>query len=57
MLRQSKLLFLGSGKTLAYLLPVLQRMDQQVAANGGAFRAQERSPLIVIMTPTTELAA
>jgi ATP-dependent RNA helicase DDX18/HAS1 len=47
----------GSGKTLGYLLPTLQRMitlrKQGVIAN----TAQSRSPLIVVVTPTTELAS
>lgn len=40
----------GSGKTLAYLLPVLKRM----LANKK--KLKPRSPYLVVMTPTTELA-
>jgi ATP-dependent RNA helicase DDX18/HAS1 len=46
----------GSGKTLAYLLPVIQRMDEKYA-NGTLSRPKERSPYVVVMTPTTELAS
>jgi superfamily II DNA/RNA helicase len=54
----------GSGKTLAYLLPILQRclMAQRTDATDGdsdassAAVACSRAPLVVIMTPTTELA-
>jgi len=45
----------GSGKTLAYLLPTVQRMMEQIRG-GGLSLAQSRSPYIVIITPTTELA-
>ena len=45
----------GSGKTLAYLLPVLQRIfDSTTRAAIGL--APSRSPYILIVTPTTELA-
>ncbi|RYG58913.1 DEAD/DEAH box helicase [archaeon] len=46
----------GSGKTLAYLLPTLQRMDEALM-QGKLNRSVERSPYIVIVTPTTELAS
>lgn len=46
----------GSGKTLAYMLPVVQRMDE-LYANGTLRRPRERSPYIVVLTPTTELAS
>jgi ATP-dependent RNA helicase DDX18/HAS1 len=46
----------GSGKTLAYLLPVVQRM-LELRINGTLnTSAQSRKPLIVIITPTSELA-
>jgi Rad3-related DNA helicase len=45
----------GSGKTLGYLLPVLQRMTE-LLANRTVLKAPERAPFVVIMTPTTELA-
>jgi hypothetical protein len=42
----------GSGKTLAYLLPLLQQLKQKEAAAGGPV-TQANSPSIVIMAPTT----
>jgi ATP-dependent RNA helicase DDX18/HAS1 len=42
----------GSGKTLAYLLPLLQHLKQKEAAAGGPV-TQANSPSIVIMAPTT----
>ncbi|KAF8070956.1 DEAD-box ATP-dependent RNA helicase 50 [Scenedesmus sp. PABB004] len=45
----------GSGKTLAYLLPLLQQLKQREAA-AGAPVTQPHSPSIVVMTPTAELA-
>ena len=45
----------GSGKTLAYLLPVLQRLIE-LQRNKTISQAEERSPYIIIITPTTELA-
>lgn len=46
----------GSGKTLAYLLPIIQKMDEDLMT-GKLSRSPERSPYIVIMTPTQELAS
>jgi len=45
----------GSGKTLAYLLPTIQRMVELIR-NGTIAQAPSRSPYVVIVTPTTELA-
>jgi ATP-dependent RNA helicase DDX18/HAS1 len=42
----------GSGKTLAYLLPLLQQLKQKEAAAGGPV-TQANSPSIIIMAPTT----
>jgi hypothetical protein len=42
----------GSGKTLAYLLPLLQQLKKKEAAAGGP-ATQANSPSIVIMAPTT----
>jgi hypothetical protein len=42
----------GSGKTLAYLLPLLQQLKQKETAAGGPV-TQANSPSIVIMAPTT----
>ena len=47
----------GSGKTLAYLLPTVQRMLSLRRDGVIAKEAPSRSPLIVVITPTTELAA
>jgi len=45
----------GSGKTLSYLLPTLQRMTELIR-NGTISSVQSRAPYILIVTPTTELA-
>jgi hypothetical protein len=45
----------GSGKTFAYLLPVIQRLDE-LYQNRTLFKPQGRAPYIIIITPTTELA-
>lgn len=45
----------GSGKTLAYFLPLIQRVDAKINC-GNLTGPRERSPYIVILTPTTELA-
>lgn len=50
----------GSGKTLAYLLPLLQRLRQLEAAAtaaGESPRAPPKSPRVVVLAPTAELAA
>jgi ATP-dependent RNA helicase DDX18/HAS1 len=50
----------GSGKTLAYLLPLLQRLRQLEAdatAAGESSRAPPKSPRVVVLAPTAELAA
>jgi ATP-dependent RNA helicase DDX18/HAS1 len=45
----------GSGKTLAYLAPIVQRLrDEEVA---GAPRAAAKKPKVLVLTPTSELAA
>jgi superfamily II DNA or RNA helicase len=44
----------GSGKTLAYLLPLVQAMRQAELKNGRA--TTSCSPQVVVLTPTTELA-
>lgn len=46
----------GSGKTLAYLLPLLQGLKQEEAALG-AGATQPRCPRLVVVVPTAELAA
>uniref|UniRef100_A0A383WC63 RNA helicase n=1 Tax=Tetradesmus obliquus TaxID=3088 RepID=A0A383WC63_TETOB len=45
----------GSGKTLAYLLPLLQQLKRKEGAAGGPV-TQPNSPSLIIMAPTTELA-
>lgn len=46
----------GSGKTLAYLTPLVQQLlDEE--ASGGARVAQPRCPAVIVMTPTNELAS
>ena len=42
----------GSGKTLAYLLPLLQRLQKVEAENG---RAKPNKPRLLILCPTSEL--
>jgi ATP-dependent RNA helicase DDX18/HAS1 len=43
----------GSGKTLAYLLPLLQQLKAREAAQGGGPVTQPNSASIVVVTPTT----
>lgn len=45
----------GSGKTIAYLLPIIQRITEKMK-NGDIPPLKSRSPLVLIVTPTTELA-
>ncbi|KAL5782831.1 hypothetical protein ACOSP7_007860 [Xanthoceras sorbifolium] len=45
----------GSGKTLAYLVPVIQRLRQEELQ--GLSKSLSRSPQVVIMVPTAELAS
>lgn len=45
----------GSGKTLAYLLPTTQRMFDLIR-KGVIPQAESRSPYVVVIAPTTELA-
>ncbi|KAL9691615.1 hypothetical protein QQ045_012040 [Rhodiola kirilowii] len=45
----------GSGKTLAYLVPVIQRIrDEEVQ---GLSKSSSRSPRVIILAPTAELAS
>ena len=44
----------GSGKTAAYLIPIVQRLLQ--AGVGGRSRSRQACPEVVIMSPTRELA-
>lgn len=45
----------GSGKTLAYLLPVIQRLRQEELQ--GISKSTSGSPRVVILAPTAELAS
>lgn len=45
----------GSGKTLAYLVPIIQRLRQQELQ--GLHKSSSRSPTLVILAPTAELAS
>ncbi|RKO90475.1 P-loop containing nucleoside triphosphate hydrolase protein [Blyttiomyces helicus] len=46
----------GTGKTLAFSLPMIERLKKDRAVNPGAFTARGRSPRVLIMAPTRELA-
>ncbi|KAH7655263.1 RNA helicase protein [Dioscorea alata] len=45
----------GSGKTLAYLVPTIQRLRQEELA--GLHKSSARSPRVIILAPTAELAS
>ncbi|KAK3189395.1 hypothetical protein Dsin_028956 [Dipteronia sinensis] len=45
----------GSGKTLAYLVPLIQRLRQEELQ--GHSKSLSRSPRVVVMVPTAELAS
>lgn len=45
----------GSGKTLAYLLPVIQRLRQEELQ--GLSKSTSGSPRVFILAPTAELAS
>jgi len=45
----------GSGKTLAYLLPIIQRLRQQELQ--GLHKSSSQSPTLLILAPTSELAS
>ncbi|CAO2821708.1 unnamed protein product [Amaranthus hypochondriacus] len=45
----------GSGKTLAYLAPVIQRIRQEETE--GLSKSESQSPRVVILVPTAELAS
>ncbi len=42
----------GSGKTLAYLLPLLQQLKQEEAALGGGPMARPGCPRLIVVAPT-----
>src|SRR5947207_10220474 len=45
----------GTGKTAAFVLPILQRLNAQRPTNGSA--NQRRNPIrVLVLTPTRELA-
>lgn len=45
----------GSGKTLAYLAPVIQCIRQEEVLGLG--KSSSRSPRVIILAPTAELAS
>lgn len=45
----------GSGKTLAYILPVIQRLREEELQ--GFDKSLSRSPRVIVMVPTAELAS
>jgi len=45
----------GSGKTLAYLLPIIQRLRQQELQ--GLHKSSSQAPTLLILAPTAELAS
>lgn len=45
----------GSGKTLAYLIPVIQRLRQEEL--DGVGKSLPQNPRVVILVPTAELAS
>ncbi|KAJ3278140.1 Nucleolar RNA helicase 2 [Borealophlyctis nickersoniae] len=46
----------GTGKTLAFSLPMIERLKKDKAENPKAFNARGRLPSVLIMAPTRELA-
>lgn len=45
----------GSGKTLSYLIPLVQRLRQEEME--GLSKATSKTPRVVILVPTAELAS
>lgn len=45
----------GSGKTLAYLVPVIQRLREEELQ--GVSKSSSQSPRLVVLVPTAELAS
>ncbi|KAJ3143501.1 Nucleolar RNA helicase 2 [Geranomyces variabilis] len=46
----------GTGKTLAFSIPMIEVLNKLRKANPGAFTKRGRSPSVLIMAPTRELA-
>lgn len=46
----------GTGKTLAFSLPMVETLKQQRSANPSEFTQRGRAPRVLIMAPTRELA-
>lgn len=46
----------GSGKTLAYLVPIIQRLRQEEELEGRN-KSSSQAPRVVILAPTAELAS
>jgi ATP-dependent RNA helicase DDX18/HAS1 len=47
----------GSGKTLAYLLPIIQSLKQQEQEQQQPPHHNSQSPTVLILAPTSELAS
>lgn len=45
----------GSGKTLAYLCPIVQNLKKEEAQ--GLHKSSPRNPRVIVLTPTAELAS
>lgn len=45
----------GSGKTLAYLFPIIQNLRKEEVQ--GLHKSSPRNPRVIILTPTAELAS
>lgn len=45
----------GSGKTLAYLLPLIQRLREEELQGLG--KPLSQNPRVIVLTPTAELAS
>eukprot|EP00897_Mesotaenium_endlicherianum_P010166 jgi/Mesen1/9178/ME000591S08495 len=46
----------GQGKTLAFVLPILERLVEVSGIGAGGRRAYGRAPSVIVLTPTRELA-
>lgn len=46
----------GSGKTLAYLIPIMMHLRAHEISSGSRF-AHKRSPAVIILAPTQELCS
>ncbi|WIA11486.1 hypothetical protein OEZ85_011599 [Tetradesmus obliquus] len=46
----------GCGKTLAFVLPIVQVLSESAAGNSGGRRPFGRAPAVIVLAPTRELA-